>query len=76
VVAPYPFLVAWRRAEDVSFADGRRYLPDGSLGTASGPRVGAVLLEATDISRTSGLVPGALERALTAKGGARSGYGP
>jgi murein DD-endopeptidase MepM/ murein hydrolase activator NlpD len=76
VVAPYPFLVAWRRAEDVSFADGRRYLPDGSLGTASGPRVGAVLLEATDISRTSGLVPGALERALTAKGGARSGYRP
>jgi murein DD-endopeptidase MepM/ murein hydrolase activator NlpD len=73
VVAPYPFLVAWRRAEDVSFADGRRYLPDGSLGSASGPRVGAVLLEATDISGTSGLVPGALERALAAKRSARSG---
>lgn len=77
VVAPYPFLVAWRRAEDVSFADGRRYLPDGSLGSASGPRVGAVLLEARDISRTSGLVPGALERALADTGStSRSSNGP
>jgi murein DD-endopeptidase MepM/ murein hydrolase activator NlpD len=77
VVAPYPFLVAWRRAEDVSFADGRRYLPDGSLGSASGPRVGAVLLEAWDISRTSGLVPGALERALADEGAAaRPSYRP
>ncbi|MGL6279931.1 MAG: choice-of-anchor P family protein [Gaiella sp.] len=77
VVAPYPFLIAWRRAEDVSFADGRRYLPGGPLGVASGPRVGAVLLEVSDISRTSGLVPGALERALATGGdGTRSSTGP
>ena len=27
VVAPYPFLTAWRRAQDVSFDAGRAYLP-------------------------------------------------
>jgi murein DD-endopeptidase MepM/ murein hydrolase activator NlpD len=65
-VAPYPFLVAWQRSQDVSFASGRRYV----VGTAAGLplaalRAGAVLLEASDISRTSGLVPGALAKAVT-----------
>jgi murein DD-endopeptidase MepM/ murein hydrolase activator NlpD len=64
VVAPYPFLVAWRRAEDVSFALGRRYLGTGT-GRGLAPPAGAVLLEIDDISRASGLVPGALERAVT-----------
>jgi murein DD-endopeptidase MepM/ murein hydrolase activator NlpD len=65
VVAPYPFLVAWRRAEDVSFAAGRRYLGVTGPGRGLAPPAGAVLLEMDDISRTSGLVPGALERAVT-----------
>ena len=70
VVAPYPFLIAWRRAEDVSFAAGRTYLlsDDGLAGPAGAPvasaRAGAVLLDADDISAASGLVPGALKRAL------------
>ena len=64
VVAPYPFLIAWRRAEDVSFALGRRYL-SGAGGRGLAPPAGAVLLEIDDISRTSGLTPGALERAVT-----------
>lgn len=64
-VAPYPFLVAWQRAQDVSFDAGRRYV----VGAASGVplaalRAGAVLLETSDISRTSGLVPGALAKAV------------
>jgi murein DD-endopeptidase MepM/ murein hydrolase activator NlpD len=63
VVAPYPILIAWRRAEDVSFAAGRIYIPSGPGATAL-PPPGAVLLEADDIASTSGLVPGALERAL------------
>jgi murein DD-endopeptidase MepM/ murein hydrolase activator NlpD len=63
VVAPYPILVAWRRADDVSFAAGRVYVSAGP-GTATLPPPGAVLLEAEDIASTSGLVPGALERAL------------
>ena len=63
VVAPYPILLAWRRADDVSFAVGRVYVPTGP-GSSTLPPPGAVLLEAQDIASTSGLVPGALERAL------------
>lgn len=75
VVAPYPFLVAWRRAEDASFDAGRQYLPGaGGGGPVAAARAGAILLEASDISTASGLVPGALERALVA--GARSSPTP
>ena len=76
-VAPYPFLVAWRRAEDVSFSSGTTYRlgQDGIAGLAGAPvaaaQAGAVLLSADDISTESGLVPGALKRAL-AGGEARS----
>ena len=63
VVAPYPILVAWQRAEDISFAAGRIYVARGP-GGATLPPPGAVLLQADDIASTSGLVPGALERAL------------
>ncbi len=76
-VAPYPFLIAWRRAEDVAFASGRQYLVTGAgngLPVASA-RAGAVLLDASDISGASGLVPGALQRAL-AGGEARSNANP
>ncbi len=70
VVAPYPFLVAWRRAQDVGFATGRRYA-SGTVGTPVAlARAGAVLLEASDISTQSGLVPGALKRALTGRAAA------
>lgn len=76
VVAPYPFLIAWRRADDIAFSSGRRYLPrrDGTAPVAAA-RAGAVLLEAEDISASSGLVPGALQRAL-AGGDARPAAGP
>jgi murein DD-endopeptidase MepM/ murein hydrolase activator NlpD len=79
-VAPYPFLVAWRRAEDVSFSAGRTYLlgQDGLAGPPGAPvaaaQAGAVLLDARDISTTSGLVPGALQRALA--GGERRAANP
>jgi murein DD-endopeptidase MepM/ murein hydrolase activator NlpD len=69
VVAPYPILVAWRRAEDVSFSAGRIFVPAGGPGADSLPLPGAVLLQSDDISSTSGLVPRALERALTGKPG-------
>ncbi len=67
-VAPYPFLTAWRRAQDVSFDAAQAYLPlDGPAAARNGvaPPTGAVLLEADDISSTSGLVPGALESTLS-----------
>jgi murein DD-endopeptidase MepM/ murein hydrolase activator NlpD len=63
VVAPYTILLAWRRADDISFSAGRIYVPTGP-GGATLPPPGAVLLEADDIASTSGLVPGALEHAL------------
>ena len=63
VVAPYPILVAWRRAEDISFSAGRVFIPVGP-GSTTLPQPGAVLLQADDIASTSGLVPNALERAL------------
>ena len=69
-VAPYPFLNAWRRAQDVSFDAGRAYLPlDGPAGARGGvaPPAGAVLLEADDISSSSGLTPGALEATLSGR---------
>ena len=68
VVAPYPFLNAWRRAADVSFDAGRAYLPlDGPAGSrgAVAPPAGAVLLEVSDISSSSGLTPGGLKATLT-----------
>jgi murein DD-endopeptidase MepM/ murein hydrolase activator NlpD len=65
VVAPYPFLIAWRVAEDVSFDAGRIYVPTGGHGGLRVPRAGAMLLEVDDISLSSGLVPGALGEALT-----------
>jgi murein DD-endopeptidase MepM/ murein hydrolase activator NlpD len=65
VVAPYSILLAWRRADDISFSAGRVYVPTGPGGASTLPQPGAVLLEADDIASTSGLVPGALEKALT-----------
>lgn len=64
VVAPYSILLAWRRADDISFSAGRIYVPIGP-GSTTLPQPGAVLLEANDIASTSGLVPGALEKALS-----------
>lgn len=64
VVAPYSILLAWRRADDISFSAGRIFIPTGP-GSTTLPPPGAVLLEADDIASTSGLVPGALEKALS-----------
>ncbi len=64
VVAPYAILLAWRRADDISFSAGRVYVPTGP-GSTTLPPPGAVLLHADDIASTSGLVPGALEKVLS-----------
>ena len=63
VVAPYPILLAWRRADDISFSAGRVFVPTGPGGTKL-PEPGAVLLQDDDIASASGLEPGALERAF------------
>ena len=65
VVNPFPYLSAWRRLEDVTFAAGRGWAPPVPA-SASAPRPGAFLLHSSDISSASGLDPGSLERALVA----------
>jgi murein DD-endopeptidase MepM/ murein hydrolase activator NlpD len=65
VVNAFPYLSAWRRLEDVSFAAGRGWAPPVPP-SATAPRPGALLLGSTDISSASGLEPGSLERALVA----------
>lgn len=65
VVNAFPYLSAWRRLQDVSFAAGQGWAPPVPA-TATAPRPAAVLLGSTDISSASGLEPGSLERALIA----------
>ena len=65
VVPPYPYLLAWRRLQDVSLAAGGGWAPSVPT-NAQAPRPGAFLLGASDISSASGLEPGALQRALVA----------
>jgi murein DD-endopeptidase MepM/ murein hydrolase activator NlpD len=63
VVNPYPYLMAWKRLEDVDFAKVAGWAPPISA-TSSTPKPGAILLSSTDISTADGLDPGSLERAL------------
>jgi murein DD-endopeptidase MepM/ murein hydrolase activator NlpD len=65
VVAPYPFLVAWRRVQDIIFPDGTGWAPAPPAG-ATAPRPGAILLQVSDISSASGLRPGSVARAFVA----------
>jgi murein DD-endopeptidase MepM/ murein hydrolase activator NlpD len=63
VVSPYPYLMAWKRLEDVEFAKVAGWAPPISP-TSSTPKPGAILLSSSDISTADGLDPGSLERAL------------
>ena len=64
VIAPYKYLLAWRRLEDIRFVPGSAWLP--SLGQSTAPQPAAYLLSARDISSLSGLDPGSLRRAFAA----------
>ena len=64
-VNPVPYLSAWRRVQDVSFAVGLGWAPP-IPSSATAPRAAAFLLGSTDISSASGLDPGSLARALVA----------
>jgi murein DD-endopeptidase MepM/ murein hydrolase activator NlpD len=62
-VRPYPYLLAWKRLEDLDFAQVAGWAaPVAAESTA--PKPGAILLSAADISTADGLDPGSLERAL------------
>jgi len=64
VVNPTSYLLAWQHLRDVAFAGGAAWAPGRSLGNA--PKPGAILLAANDISSADGLVPGSLQRAMSA----------
>jgi murein DD-endopeptidase MepM/ murein hydrolase activator NlpD len=63
VAHPYPYLMAWRRLEDVDFAKVAGWAPPISPNSTT-PKPGAILLSSSDISTADGLDPGSLERAL------------
>jgi murein DD-endopeptidase MepM/ murein hydrolase activator NlpD len=65
VLSPYPYLVAWRHVEDITFPDGTGWAPTAPAG-ATAPRPGAILLQVSDISSASGLRPGSVARAFVA----------
>ena len=64
-VAPYPYLMAWKRLTDLPFAAVAGWAPP-LADSSRAPRPGAILLQARDISSASGLDPGSLRRALSA----------
>jgi murein DD-endopeptidase MepM/ murein hydrolase activator NlpD len=65
VVSAYPYLVAWRRVEDIVFPDGAGWAPAANA-SATAPKPGAILLQVSDISVASGLRPGSVARAFVA----------
>jgi murein DD-endopeptidase MepM/ murein hydrolase activator NlpD len=65
VVSAYPYLIAWRRVQDINFPDGTGWAPAPAAG-ATAPRPGAILLQVSDISTASGLRPGSVARAFVA----------
>jgi murein DD-endopeptidase MepM/ murein hydrolase activator NlpD len=63
VVNPYPYLLAWKRLEDVRFVSGASWVP--SLAQVSdAPTPGAFLLSARDISHAASLAEGEVARVL------------
>jgi murein DD-endopeptidase MepM/ murein hydrolase activator NlpD len=62
-VRPYPYLMAWKRLEDIEFATVAGWAPPIAPSSRA-PKPGAVLLSSTDIASADGLEPGALERVL------------
>jgi murein DD-endopeptidase MepM/ murein hydrolase activator NlpD len=63
VVRPYPYLMAWKRLEDIEFAIVAGWAPPIAPSSRA-PKPGAILLSSTDIASADGLEPGALERVL------------
>jgi murein DD-endopeptidase MepM/ murein hydrolase activator NlpD len=65
VVAPYPYLNAWRRLHDLPLTGVAGWAPFIS-DSSNAPKPGAILLQARDISSATGLEPGSLRRAMRA----------
>jgi murein DD-endopeptidase MepM/ murein hydrolase activator NlpD len=62
-VAPYPYLNAWQRLQDLPLTSVAGWAPPIS-DSSRAPKPGAILLQARDISNATGLDPGSLRRAM------------
>jgi murein DD-endopeptidase MepM/ murein hydrolase activator NlpD len=65
VVAPYPYLNAWKRLVDLSLTAVSGWAPPIS-DSSRAPRPGAILIQSRDISSATGLEPASLRRAMRA----------
>jgi hypothetical protein len=65
VVAPYSYLNAWKRLQDLPLTGVAGWAPPIS-DSSNAPKPGAILLQARDISSATGLEPGSLRRAMQA----------
>ena len=72
-VAPYSYLNAWRRLQDLPLTGVSGWAPPIS-DSSNAPKPGAILLQARDISNATGLEPESLRRAMRANS-ATSGDG-
>ncbi len=68
VVAPYPYLNAWRRLQDLPLTGAVSGWAPPISDSSDAPKPGAILLQARDISNGTGLEPGSLRRAMRPTG--------
>jgi Peptidase family M23 len=75
VVAPYPYLNAWRRLQDLPLTGAVSGWAPPISDSSDAPKPGAILLQARDISNGTGLEPGSLRRAMRPTGPAMADDG-
>ena len=65
-VNPTPYLNAWKHLQDVRFSNVASWLAQTGIADPA-PKPAAILLQVSDISEASGLEPGSLQRAMSAR---------
>jgi hypothetical protein len=65
-VSPTPYLEAWQHLQDVRFSNVASWLAKTGIADPA-PKPAAILLQVSDISEASGLDPGSLQRAMSAR---------
>jgi murein DD-endopeptidase MepM/ murein hydrolase activator NlpD len=65
-VDPTPYLDAWKHLQDVRFSNVASWLAKTGIADPA-PKPAAILLQVSDISAASGLDPGSLQRAMSAR---------
>jgi hypothetical protein len=65
-VNPTPYLDAWKHLQDVRFSNVASWLANTGIADPA-PKPAAIVLQVSDISSASGLEPGSLQRAMSAR---------